>query len=101
MFNWIENTIILTTDANVDDPANRRLVDLVLGTLSSFINGLIAPGALVDGKIEFRSDENPVDSISRTERFRWHVTLTPPSPAQEMEFIVEYDPTALAALFAS
>ncbi len=99
MFNWIGNTIILTTDANVDDPINRRLIDLVLGTLTSFLNGLVAVGALVDGKIEFRSDENPAIDLADG-KVKWHVTLTPPSPAQEMEFVLEYDPTALEALFA-
>lgn len=100
MFNWIGNTIILTTDANVDDPTNRRLIDLVNGTLTSFINGLIAVGALVDGKIEFRSDENPTTDLADG-IVRWHVTLTPPSPGQELEFTLEYDPSALAALFAA
>jgi phage tail sheath protein FI len=88
----------LTTDVNVDDPINRRLIDLVLGTLTSFLNGLIAAGALVDGVIEFRADENPVIDLSDG-KVRWHLTLTPPSPAQEMEFVLEYDPTALEALF--
>lgn len=99
MFNWIGNTIILTTDANVDDPINRRLIDLVVGTISSFINGLVAAGALVDGKIEFRSDENSTTDLSDG-KVTWHVTLTPPSPAQEMEFTLEYDPAALDGLFA-
>jgi phage tail sheath protein FI len=98
MFNWIGNTIILTTDTNVDDPVNRRLIDLVLGTITSFLNGLIAQGALVDGKIEFRADENPSTDLADG-TVRWHVTLTPPSPAEEMEFVLEYDPTALEGLF--
>lgn len=98
MFNWIAATIILTTDDNVDDPINRRLVDLVQGTLTSWLNGLIAVGALVDGKIEFRSAENSTTDLSNG-KITWHLTLTPPSPAQEMDFTLEYDPSALAALF--
>lgn len=100
MFNWMSNTIILTTDAYVDDPANRRLVDSVNGTLGAWINGLIAQEALVDGKIEFRSDENPVTDLSNG-IVRWHVTATPPSPGEQLEFTLEYDPNGLAALFAS
>ncbi len=99
MFNWIGNTVILTIDANVDDPANRRLIDLVLNTLTAFLNGLIPAGALVDGKIEFREDENPVVDLADG-KVKFHLTLTPPSPAETMEFVLEYDPTALAALFA-
>lgn len=100
MFNWMQNTVILTADANIDDPINRRLRDLVLGTFSSLINGLIAVGAFVDGKIEFRASENPTTDLSDG-KIKWHVTLTPPSPAQEMEFVLEYDPAALAKLFDS
>jgi len=99
MFNWIENTIILTSDRDIDSPVNRRFVDLVRGTITAFLNALIAPGALVDGKIEFRADENPTIDLADG-IVRWHVTLTPPSPAQSMEFITEYDPAALASLFA-
>jgi phage tail sheath protein FI len=99
MFNWIGNTIILTTDANVDAPVNRRFIDLVVGTIGSFLNGLIAAGALVDGKIEFRSDENSTTDLSDG-KVTWHLTLTPPSPAEQMEFTLEYDPAALAGLFA-
>lgn len=99
MFNWIGNTIILTTDTNVDDPINRRLIDLVMGTITSFLNGLIAAGALIDGKIEFRTDENSTTDLADG-KVTWHVTLTPPSPAEELEFTLEYDPAALEGLFA-
>jgi phage tail sheath protein FI len=100
MFNWIANTIILTTDANIDAPISRRMVDLIVGTITSWLNGLVAAGALVDGKIEFRSNENPTESLSDG-KIAWHVTLTPPSPAEEQEYILEYDPTALSELFSS
>jgi phage tail sheath protein FI len=98
MFDWIANTIILTTDVNVDEPGNRRLIDGVQGTISAFLNGLVAAGALVDGVIEFRSDENPVTDLADG-KIRWHLTLTPPSPAEELDFVLEYDPSALSALF--
>jgi phage tail sheath protein FI len=99
MFNWIENTIILTVQRDVDEPGNRRLIDGVVGTVQSFLNGLIAIGALIDGLIEFRSDENTTTDMADG-IYNFHLTLTPPSPAEEINFIVEYDPTALAALFA-
>jgi len=100
MFTWIDNTIVLTADQSIDAPVNRRLVDGVVGTMQSFFNALIAQGALVDGKIEFRSDENTVADLSDG-KVAFHNTLTPPSPAEEIEFITEYDPAALAALFTS
>jgi phage tail sheath protein FI len=99
MFNWIGNTIILTTSGNVDNPVNLRLVRLVLNTLGTFLNGLVPIGALVDGKIEFRKEENPATDLSDG-KVTWHVTLTPPPPAEEMTFVLEFDPAALQNLFA-
>ena len=31
---------------------------------------------------------------------KFHVYVTPATPAREIDFVLEYDPTALAALFA-
>lgn len=100
MFSWIANTITLTTDANVDDPISRRLIDLVMSTIQSYLNGLIASQALVAGVIEFRTDENSTVDLSDG-KITWHVTLTPPSPGEQLDFTLEYDPTALAELFPS
>lgn len=99
MFNWIGNTIILTTDANVDAPINRRLVDLVQGTIQSYLNGLKARGALVDGTILFLEEDNSVADLSNGS-ITWDVTLTPPSPGEQLNFKVAYDAAGLAALFA-
>lgn len=98
MFDYVNNTLILTTARLVDEPGNRRLIDQVLGTVGSFINGLIASEALVDGKVEFREEDNPVADLADG-TIRWHLILTPPSPAQEIEYTLEYDPNGLTALF--
>jgi phage tail sheath protein FI len=99
MFNWIGNTIILTTDRDVDEPGNKRLIQGVVGTIGSFLNSLVAAGALIAGKIEFRKDENPVTNLADG-KIKFHDTLTPPSPAEDIEDVLEYDPAALAGLFA-
>lgn len=98
MFDWIGNTVILTTERDVDEPGNRRLIDSVRDTLQTWLNGLVARGALVYGLIEFRSDDNPTTDLSDG-IIRWHLTLTPPSPGESLEFTLEYDPTQLEALF--
>jgi phage tail sheath protein FI len=99
MFNWIRNTEALTLAANVDDALNRRSLETVANTMQLFLNGLIPPGALIDGRVEFREDENPITDLSDG-IVRFHKLLTPPSPMQQIDIIDEYDPTALAALFA-
>lgn len=100
MFNWIESTIQLTTAARVDDPMNKRLIDGVIGTVQTWLNGLIAgPQALIAGKISFVAADNPITNLANG-KIVWEITATPPSPAEAIVFQVQYDPTALAALFA-
>lgn len=100
MFNWVANSIILTYWQRVDNPVNRRLIDTVVDSLNIWLNGLSARGALLGGRVEFRPDENPsADLVNGTVRFRLY--LTPPVPAEQMEFTLEFDVNNLNALFAA
>jgi phage tail sheath protein FI len=98
MFNWIANTVVTTYWQKVDFPLNRRLVDTVVDSTNIWLNGLAARGAILAGRLEFNADENPstdlMDGI-----IRLHLYVTPPSPAREIDFILEYDPDALETLF--
>lgn len=98
MFIWIMNSIILTTWAKVDDPTNKSLIDNVVDSLNIWLNGLTSPGSLLGGRVEFRRDENPTtDLINGTVRF--HVFLAPPTPAEDLEFLLEFDATYYNQLF--
>lgn len=99
MFNWVGNTIILTFWQKVDDPTNKRLIDTVVDSLNIWLNGLTARGALLGGRVDFQLDENPItDLLNGIVRF--HVHLTPPIPAVDMEFVLEFDVNYLSTLFA-
>ncbi len=99
MHNWVSNTIILTTWQKVDDPTNRRLIDTVVDSLNIWLNGLTAEGALIGGRVEFRSEENPItDLLNGIVRF--HVFLAEPTPAESIEFTLEFDATYYNQLFA-
>ncbi|MBE3586568.1 MAG: phage tail sheath family protein [Thermoanaerobacter sp.] len=99
MFNWVGNTIILSYWQYVDDPTNKRLIDTVVDSLNIWLNGLVARGALLGGRVEFIQDENPTtDLLNGIVRF--HVYLTPPTPAEDMEFVLEFDTSYLSNLFA-
>lgn len=92
MHNWISNSIILTTWEKIDDPTNRRLIDSVVDSFNIWLNGLTAQGALLGGRVEFRSEENPTtDLINGIVKF--HVFLAEPTPAEDIEFILEFDAT--------
>ena len=98
MFSWAGNTIVTTFWQRVDFPLRRRLIETVTDSANIWINGLTAREYLLGGRVEFQSAENPttdlMDGIAR-----FHVYLTPPSPARELDFVLEYDPEYLQTLF--
>ena len=99
MFQWVSNTLILTFLTNVDNPLNVRLRNTILDSANIWLNGLVANGKLLGGRVEFREDENPItDLMAGIARF--HVYLTPPSPAQDIEFVLEYDASYISEMFS-
>ncbi|MEC0171166.1 phage tail sheath family protein [Paenibacillus graminis] len=99
MFNWVGNSLILTYMQKVDDPMNKRLIAAVTDSVNIWINGLTASGALLGGRVEFRESENPTTDLM-SGKITFHVYITPPGPAQEINFLLEYDASYLSALFA-
>lgn len=100
MFDWISNSIILTYWQQVDDPVTIRLIETVTDSINIWLNGLTSAGYLLGGRVEFLSSENPttdlLDGI-----LRFHVYITPPTPAEEIAFVLEYDSQYLQTLFAA
>ena len=99
MFSWIGNTLVQTFWSQVDAPLNRRLIDTIVDSANLWLNGLEARQYIIGGRVEFNPDENPAqDLLDGIARF--HVYVTPASPAHEIDFILEYDPAYLENLFA-
>lgn len=90
MFNWISNTLILTFWSKIDNPQSKRLVETVVDSANLWFNGLTADEFILGGRVAFLKEDNPVldvmDGI-----LKFHVYITPPSPAREIDFIMEYD----------
>lgn len=99
MMNWIRNTIVLTYWQRIDSPINRRLTEAITDSLNIWLNSLAAEGALLGGRVEFLSSDNPLTALMDG-IVTFHVSATPPSPAREINFKVEYDAQYLGALFA-
>ncbi|WP_110933812.1 phage tail sheath family protein [Paenibacillus bouchesdurhonensis] len=97
MFDWWNNTIILTQWAYVDEPANKRLVEAVVDSLNIRLNGLMASGYILGGRVEFNKEDNPPDQVANG-KLKFRTYITPPSPAQEMEYTVEYDASYLGSI---
>lgn len=90
MFKWVDNTLVKTFWKNVDDPVNRRLIDSVLDTANIWMNGLMGRGFVMGGRFEMLESENPLTDVMAG-IIRIHCYMAPPSPAQEIDFITEYD----------
>ncbi|WP_310549924.1 phage tail sheath family protein [Paenibacillus glufosinatiresistens] len=99
MFNWVSNSLIMTYLQKVDDPMNKRLTQAITDSLNIWLNGLTAAGALLGGRVEFRAAENPSEALMAG-KVQFHLFLTPPTAAQEIDFVLEYDSSYLSALTA-
>lgn len=99
MFNWVGNTLVTTFWSKIDKPTNKRLIASIVTSANVWLNGLTAKGALLGGRVEFRSDENTKTDLMDGKIY-FHVYITPPSPAREINFVQEYDPDYIDTLFA-
>ncbi|MCM1165677.1 MAG: phage tail protein [Ruminococcus sp.] len=90
MFGWVSNSLVLTYWGKIDSKFNRRLIDSIIDSVNIWLNGLTAEEKLLGGRVEFIEDENP-DTALMSGKAVFHIFLTPPSPAKEMEFVLEYD----------
>lgn len=100
MFAWVGNSVILTYWNKVDDNMTPRFVDSIVDSINIWLNGLTAEGKILGGRVEFRAEDNSlVDIMSGKAKF--HIYLTPPSPAREIEFLLEYDTNYVLAAFAA
>lgn len=98
MFDYVANTLIRTFWSRLDMPMNRRLVDNIVDSVNIWLNGLVGAGYLLGGRVEFNESENPLTDLMAG-IIRCHIYITPPSPAQEIDFTLEYDVSYLEALF--
>lgn len=100
MFQWVGNSVILSMWSKVDRGLKPRLVESVVQSLNIWLNGLTADEVILGGRIEFLEEENPTtDLMAGIAHF--HIYLTPPSPAKELDFVLEYDVSYLETLFAA
>lgn len=90
MFAYVQNCIIRTCWSFLDKPMNRRLLDTITDTVNIWLNGLVGSGYLLGARVEISDDENPVTQLMAG-IIKIHVYMTPPSPAQEIDFVLEYD----------
>ena len=100
MFDWIGNTLIRTFWSKLDLPMTRRLLDTIQDTCSIWLNGLVGSEILLGARVEILGEENPVTNLM-SGIIKIHIYITPPSPAQEIDFVLEYDPDYVTSALLS
>lgn len=96
VFDWVANTLIKTFWGYLDTPMTRHLIDTVVDTCNIWLNGLKGAEIILGGRCEMIESENPTTNLMQG-IVKFHIYLTPPSPAQEIDFTLEYDASYLTA----
>ena len=95
MFDYVGKTVIRTFWSKLDKPLNRTLLDNVVNTCENWLGGLVSAGALLGARISAEAEENPLTSLLDG-TITFHIYMTPPVPAQEIVFNLEFDPAYLS-----
>lgn len=90
MFDWVGNTLIRTFWSKLDKPMNRRLIDTILDTCNIWLNGQVSAEHLLGARAVMLEEENNLLDLMAG-ILHIHIYITPPSPAQEIDFTLEYD----------
>lgn len=98
MFGWVGNTLVQSFWKKLDKPMNRRLVDTILDACNIWLNGLVGSGYMLGARAVMLDDENPLEDLMAG-IMKIHIYMTPPSPAQEIDFTLEYDASYVSAAF--
>lgn len=93
---WRANSFILTYFQKVDSPLNKRLIDAIVDSENVRGNGFVAIGAAARDEIRYNEEENPSTDLMNG-KITFHQYMTPYTPAEDIEDIIEFDPEALAA----
>lgn len=96
MIDFVGNTLIKTFWGKLDEPMTRRFIDTILDSCNIWLNGLTGSGYILGGRCEMLESENPETNLMAG-IVKLHVYITPPSPAQEIDFVLEYDPAYVTA----
>jgi phage tail sheath protein FI len=99
MFDWVGATLVRTFWSRLDKPISARLRDNIVDTCNIWLNGLTGAGYLLGARVEVLDAENPAADLMAG-IIRAHIYLTPASPAQEIDLILEYDAAYAAAALA-
>lgn len=98
MFNYLNEVLIRTYWAKVDQPLNLRLLKTIRDSVNTMLDGWTNREIILGGRCEIRENENPITDLMNG-LVRLHIFWTPPSAARKIEFYQEYDVNYIKNLF--
>lgn len=93
---WAANSFILTYFKHVDSPGNKRMIEAIVDSEKVRGNSFEARGVCARYEIVFNEDENTTADFLNG-KLTFHQYITPYTPAEDIEDIIEFDPNALSA----
>lgn len=98
VFIYEQNQFILSYWQKTDKPGNKKLIDNIVDSKNIDLNGKAARQFILGGRVEFLQEENPltdlIDGI-----YKFHLFITPATPAREIRGLFEFDPSYFGMLF--
>ncbi|MCL2563604.1 MAG: hypothetical protein FWE08_06175 [Oscillospiraceae bacterium] len=98
MLKFLANRIVLGYWARVDERMTMRFLDSLADEANIELNGLVRNDHLISGRVETLREDNPSEDLMAG-IVRPRIKATPPSPVQEITWLLEYDMAAVMALF--
>lgn len=99
MMDFLCNTFVNTFWGYVDRPLARVVIDAIVNSFNSYLDGLTAVGALLGGSIEYVEDNNPTADLLAG-KFRLDLQMASPVPAQRIDMYSEFSVSLLTDALA-
>ena len=96
MMDFLSNTFVNTFWSFIDRPMNRVMIDAIVNTFNSFLDGLVATEALLGGEIAYVADNNPAADLLAG-KFRLDMQMASALPAQQINLFSEFSVDMLTA----
>ena len=90
MFNFLTNSLVQTYWQKVDNPMNKNLITTITDSVNIWLNGLMAAGMIIGGRVEFREEDNPTTSLIDG-KIKFKLYFSPALPAEDICFDLEID----------
>lgn len=93
--NWAANTFILTYTPKIGQVMNRRLIESIVDSENIRGNSFVSRGICAAYSIAFNDADNPTTDLLNG-KITFRQSMTPFTPAEEINDVIEFDPDALA-----